>query len=59
MLTAERIQYLLEAVNAELALQNIRGEMFLAGGWRKQRKYWHATTLWNAIRQGHGMFSRS
>jgi hypothetical protein len=32
MLTAERILHLLEALNAELAQQNVRGELFLAGG---------------------------
>jgi len=32
MLTAERIRYLLEALNQELARTGVRGEMFLAGG---------------------------
>jgi hypothetical protein len=32
MLTAARIRQLLEALNAELALEAVRGELFLAGG---------------------------
>jgi len=32
MLTAERIRQLLEALNAELAHESVRGELFLAGG---------------------------
>jgi hypothetical protein len=32
MLTAPRIRQLLEALNAELALEAVRGELFLAGG---------------------------
>ena len=32
MLTAERIRELLDALNAELARDDVRGEIFLAGG---------------------------
>src|SRR5271169_5926711 len=32
MLTAERIRQLLEALNAELAHESVKGELFLAGG---------------------------
>jgi hypothetical protein len=32
MLTAARIRRLLEALNAELAVEDVRGEIFLAGG---------------------------
>lgn len=32
MLTAARIRELLEALNAELASQSVRGELFLVGG---------------------------
>jgi len=32
MLTADRIRYLLDRLNVELAQENVRGEIFLAGG---------------------------
>ena len=32
MFTASRIRELLEALNAELAREDVRGEMFMAGG---------------------------